>query len=191
VKRELKQFVFTGLLAKHAVRDLQTFGLLHRPETSDDERRTADLFAPIQETIRGNSLEMQYAFRLLFVLENTVRELITSRFVELDGAGWFDQRATAPMKTKVEQRKESEEKNQWHAGRNRDPIFYLDFGDLARLIGNHWAVFQDLLPGQAWVQSRLEEAERSRNVIAHTNVLSSEEVSRLEMYLRDWIKQIG
>ena len=34
------------------------------------------------------------------------------------------------MKKKVEQRREMEQKNQWHAGRNREPIFYLDFGDL-------------------------------------------------------------
>lgn len=191
MKRQVKQFVFTGLLAKHAVRDMQAVGLLHRPDTTGDQRKEGDLFAPIQETIRGNSLQMQYAYRVLFVLENTVRELITSRLLELDGANWFDQRAAAPMKTKAKERKESEAKNQWHTGRNRDPIYYLDFGDLARLICNHWSVFEDLLPSQAWVQSRLDEAERSRNVIAHTNVLSSEEVSRLEMYLRDWIKQIG
>jgi hypothetical protein len=67
----------------------------------------------------------------------------------------------------------------------------MDFGDLAKLIINNWEEFDDLLPNQSWVQSRLDEAERSRNVIAHTNILSSEESSRLEMYLRDWIKQIG
>jgi hypothetical protein len=94
------------------------------------------------------------------------------------------------MKVRVSQRKEQEEKNQWHSGRNKDEIFYLDFGDLARLITTHWNLFEDL-PTQAWVQSRLDEAERSRNVIAHTNVLSAEEVARLELYLRDWMKQIG
>jgi hypothetical protein len=67
----------------------------------------------------------------------------------------------------------------------------MDFGDLAKLITNNWSEFEDLLPNQSWVQSRLDEAERTRNVIAHTNILSSEESARLEMYLRDWIKQIG
>jgi hypothetical protein len=42
-----------------------------------------------------------------------------------------------------------------------------------------------------WVQSRISEAERTRNVIAHTNVLAAEEGERLEMYLRDWIKQVS
>jgi hypothetical protein len=95
------------------------------------------------------------------------------------------------MKGKLVKRKEAEEKNEWHAGRNRHPIFYMDFGDLSRLITNHWALFEDLLPSQVWVQSRLDEAERTRNVIAHTNLLASEEGDRLELNLRDWIKQIG
>src|SRR5690606_17206306 len=131
------------------------------------------------------------SYRILFVLENVVRALIRERLAHKHGSGWFDSQATAPMKAKLADRKKKEEKNQWHIGRNKEPLFYMDFGDLAKLIVNNWPEFDDLLPNQSWVQSRLEEAERSRNVIAHTNLLSSEESSRLEMYLRDWIKQIG
>jgi hypothetical protein len=118
-------------------------------------------------------------------------ELITSRLEESDGADWFEKRATSPMKLKVTDRKQKEERDLWHTGRNKLPIYYLDFGDLSKLIVNHWVQFEDLLPGQPWVQARLDEAEKSRNVIAHTNVLAPEEVDRLEMYLSDWIKQIG
>lgn len=188
---QLKSFIFNGLLAKHAVKDMQSNGMVHTADVTNTQRLETDLFASVQELIRSNSLQMQYAFRLLFALENTVRELITSRFYDADGAAWFDLRATLPMKTKVQNRVDAERKNQWHAGRNQEPIFYLDFGDLAKLIINNWPTFEDLLPNQAWVQGRLDDAERSRNVIAHTNVLSSDEISRLEMYLRDWIKQIG
>jgi hypothetical protein len=191
VSSQLKQFVFRGLLGKHAINDMQTTGVLHRPEVTQIDRQQGDLFVSVQESIRNASQQMQSAYRLLFILENIVRDLISSRFSEPDGPDWFDKRATTPMKTKVEQRKQQEEKNQWHAGRNKDSIFYLDFGDLSRLITSNWTIFEDLLPSQSWVQSRLDEAERSRNVIAHTNILMSEEVARLEMYLRDWIKQIG
>lgn len=191
MKREVKQFVFSGLLARHAVRDMEAVGLLHRPDVTPDERDDGDLYASVQDSIRAGSLAMQRVYRLLFVLENIVRELISSRLQEADGATWFDVRASAPMKRSVEKRREAEAKNQWHTGRNKEPVYYLDFGDLSKLIINHWPEFEDLLPGQTWVQSRLEEAERSRNVIAHTNLLSSEEVSRLEMHVRDWIRQIG
>ena len=186
-----KQFVFKGLLARHAVADLETAGLLHSRLSTNPDRVESELFLPVQETIRNGSLQMQRAYRILFVLENVVRDLLVKRFEEKEGADWFEVMVSSQMKLKVTQRKEQESRNQWHTGRNAGAVFYLDFGDLSKLITTHWSLFEDLLPSQAWVQSRLEEAERSRNVIAHTNVLSAEEVGRLELYLRDWIRQVG
>jgi hypothetical protein len=133
---------------------------------------------------------MQRNYRLLFVFENVIREFISARFSETDGDAWFDARASTPMKQKVQDRREKEERNQWHVGRNNHPIYYLDFGDLGSLITTHWPIFKDFVETQAWVLSRIQEAERTRNVIAHTNVLAQEESQRLEMYLRDWIKQV-
>lgn len=67
-------------------------------------------------TVRGASLEMQRTYRLLFVFENLVRQFIDQRFVEEDKKpDWWDGRATAAMKKKVEDRKREEEKNSWHA----------------------------------------------------------------------------
>lgn len=191
MKRDLNHFVFSGLLARHAIRDLEASGVLRSKTATAAERRDQDLFAPVQEDVRSGSLQMQRHYRILYVLENVIRKFISDRFHEQDGDDWFEKRGSSDMKTKLEKRKETEEKNGWHTGRNRHPIFYMDFGDLAKLVVNHWDSFVDLLPSQVWVQSRLEEAERSRNVIAHTNLLAAEEADRLEMYLRDWIKQIG
>jgi hypothetical protein len=133
MKEKLKHFVFKGVLARYAVSDMQTSGLLHRPNAESTVRDDVDLFASTQEAIRNGSIQMQRAYRLLFVLENIVRDLIVSRFLEPDGPEWFEKRASAPMKTRVAQRKEQEERNQWHSGRNRDAVYYLDFGDLAKL----------------------------------------------------------
>jgi hypothetical protein len=191
VKSRINDFVFTGILASNCVLDLQTRGLLRTPAGTPDERREQDLFAPVPETIRGGSLQMQRWYRILFVFENLVRDFVITRLSELDGENWFDARATVDMKKKVDDRKKKEEKNQWHAGRNKQSIYYLDFGDLGLLITNHWAVFKDFFDNQAWIVSRIQDAERTRNVIAHTNLLAPEEGVRLEMYLRDFVRQIG
>lgn len=190
MKQNLSDFFFRGLLAKHAVRDMQATGLIRSPISNAAERGDIDLLAPVSESIRAGSLYMQRCYRLLFVLENVVREFVMEVLEEKDGADWFDKRANTETKKKVEARKAAEQKNQWHTGRNAHPINYIDFGDLSLLIVNHWAEFKDLLPLQSWVVSRLSDAERSRNVIAHTNVLSDEEVSRLEMLVRDWVRQV-
>ena len=189
--RELQSFVFSGLLANHAVHDMQSAGLVRDRASSAEERHEQDLLASVEEQIRAGAVAMQRVYRILFVLENVVRSLIHERLSDKHGSDWFELKATGPMKAKLADRKSKEEQNQWHSGRDTRPLFYMDFGDLAKLIINNWTEFEDLLPSQSWVQSRLDDAERSRNVVAHTNVLSSEESNRLEMYLRDWIKQIG
>lgn len=191
MKKDLADFMFRGLLATHSIRDMQAAGQLRSKLHDTSERGDVDLFASVSESIRGGSIHMQRCYRLLFILENLVREFVQDVLEEKDGADWFEKRASLPLKKKVSERKEKEEKNQWHRGRNVGAINYVDFGDLALLIQTHWAEFKDLLPPQAWAVSRLNDAERSRNVIAHTNVLADEEVTRLEMIVTDWVRQIG
>lgn len=189
--KDITNFVFRGLLCSHAVEELQAQGALRTPAQTPQERRDHDMLASVQANIRGSSLEMQRYYRLLFVFENLVREFIDQRFTEEDKTtDWWDKRSTADMKKKVETRKKEEQRNLWHTGRNQHPIYYVDFGDLALLVMNHWPDFKDYFPNQAWIVARIQETEKSRNVIAHTNRLPEEEGARLERHLRDWIAQV-
>ncbi len=188
----LNDFVFRGLLASYCRDELQRDGVLRTPESTVRDRKDQDLFAPVPDVVRTGSLFMQRHYRVLYVFENLVREFVTARFLDLGDEEWFDARATSAMKKKVEDRQKRELKNQWHIGRNEDPIYFLDFGDLGLLIINHWDAFKDFFDNnQAWVLSRLQDAEKTRNVIAHTNDLDAEEGHRLRMHLRDWIRQIS
>lgn len=192
MKARINDFAFRGLMAKHPIKDMQLSGLIRSPAASSLERAEQDFYAPVTESIRTGSIEMARNYRLLYVFENLVRDFINTRFTEEDKTSdWFQNRSNAGMQKKVDERRKGEAKHQWHTGRNEGPLHYLDFSDLGLLIINHWAVFKDFFPPQSWVTTRIEEAERSRNVIAHTNLLSSEESQRLEMYLRDWIRQIA
>lgn len=192
MKKDLSEFMFRGLLAKHSIRDMEAIGQLQSPLGNAQERTDIDLLAPVSDAIREGSLYMQRCYRLLYVLENVVREFLNDVLSEADGGEelWFDKRANQQMKKKVGDRKATELKNSWHTGRNQHPMYYLDFADLALLLQTHWPLFKDLLPGQAWAVSRIEDAERSRNVIAHTNLLSDDELVRLEMHVRDWVRQV-
>lgn len=190
MKAQLSDFMFRGLLTRHTVQDMQATGLLRYPLSGAAEISDVDLFAPVSEAVRSSSLHMQRCYRLLFILENVVREFVGEVLADKDGVDWFETRASVPTKKKVVDRKALEAKNAWHTGRNAHPINYIDFGDLALLIQTHYELFKDLLPGQTWAVSRLNDAERSRNVIAHTNILDEEEVARLEILVRDWIRQV-
>lgn len=188
----VKGFVFRGVLASNAIIQLRALGTLRTPAHTVQERQDDDMLVSVPAVVRGGALEMQRAYRLLYVFENLVRNFIDQRFTEVDKKpDWWDGRASSDMKKKLDQRKQEEQKNLWHPGRSDSPLFYVDFGDLALLIINHWPVFKDFFPNQAWVSSRIQETERSRNVIAHTNLLPEAEATRLEQHLRDWIAQVA
>ena len=77
-----------------------------------------------------------------------------------------------------------------HRARCR-PDLLPDFGDLKSIITSNWLDFQDLFPDQNWVMARLAELEASRNIIAHSNVLEEREMTRLRLYVQDWLRQVG
>jgi hypothetical protein len=192
MNRQMHEFVFRGVMAHAMIRDLESDGTLRHRDAPDVEREHVDALASVSRPIRARARHMQRAYYVLHVFENVVREFIDNTFSESEGTTeWFEIKATSGMKRKLESRQKSEESNSWHAGRNKSPLFYMDFGDLSDLINNHWDLYKDLLPNQAWVTSRIGDAERSRNVIAHTNVLDDEEITRLEQHLKDWVRQLG
>jgi hypothetical protein len=59
------------------------------------------------------------------------------------------------------------------------------------IIINNWDLFTDLFDSQEWVKGRFADLEKSRNVIAHNNVLDQPEVERIRLYLQDWARIVG
>lgn len=184
-------FVLRGIFTSYAIKDMQANGSLVSPSLMNIERKEIDLYSSLPERIRSGSLEMSKYYRHLYALENTLRDFINDVFTENNGPDWFETVGSTDMKKKIQQRKDAEIKNRWHIGRNPHPIYYLDFGDLGLLITNNWDLYKFSFPDQHWITNRMNECERSRNVIAHTNILDSQEADRLLMYLRDIIKQIA
>lgn len=188
---DFKGFLFTGLMATQCIRDMELKGQLQPPVEPGDPPEDDAMLATVSRHIRAGSHAMQRNYRLVFVFENVMRELISSRLSDVEGADWFAKCASQKLKQKVHSRQKSEQTNAWHPGIDREDIYYLDLTDLSQLIANTWQHFGDFFPSSAWIESRIAEVARSRNVIAHTNVLTAEESMRIEMYLRDVLKQVG
>jgi hypothetical protein len=135
--------------------------------------------------------DMSEVYVLIRCLENSARNFIRSRLENAHGANWWDQVKTRDMERKVQDRIREEQRNKWHQPRGSHPLNYLDFGDLKDLICNSWAYFKDAFPDQLWVASRLTELEKSRNVIAHNNILADTEIGRIRLYFGDWCRQLA
>lgn len=134
---------------------------------------------------------MAQVYPRMYVLENSLRFLITNTLKRKHGNDWWDSKVPAAVRRNAESRKNQEGRNRWHSRRGSHEIFYTDFGDLSSIIINNWDDFKEVFPSQRWIQARIEEIELSRNIIAHNNPLPKREIKRLELYFEDLRRQLA
>ena len=63
--------------------------------------------------------------------------------------------------------------------------------NLGQIVIANWDDFSDIIPNQAWLMSRMDDLEMSRNIIMHTGGLSADEIDRIESIVRDLLRRIG
>jgi len=135
--------------------------------------------------------KMAEVYPLVYVLENSLRYIIMNVLKDKFGNDWWEKKVPLAIRRNAENRLKFEGRNRWHSRRGSHQIFYTDFGDLCSIIINNWDDFKGFFPSQRWIQTRLEEIELSRNIIAHNNPLPRREIERLELYFEDLKKQLN
>lgn len=188
--KQLKQFIFNAFLLEDTFDQLEHKGITVRHGT------TTQTITRIEETdfsprIRFNASKMASIYTAFFCIENSVRELIIDRLAERKGIDWWETCVPEKIKREAQKIKEREEINRYHSSRSESWIGYTMFGNLAQIIIANWEEFSDILPNQAWITSRFNDLEMSRNIIMHTGVLPDIEIERIESIIRDWLRQVG
>jgi Swt1-like HEPN len=187
---ELYEFAFRGFLAEEA---LDRGGRLHPNMVGAlaegfAERLGIEL---LDEQFVTSARSMAMVYMAITAFENSVRKFISNILLEKLGENWWDTAASANMKKKVEARQMEEEKVRWHTPRGASQITYTDMGDLANIMRNNWMHFEPHIPSIEWASAVLDVIEKSRNVIMHSGYLGREDVERIGINIRDWIKQVG
>jgi hypothetical protein len=152
------------------------------------EFQVVDPFLP--KKMIEEAKEMARVYPIVYLFENSVRNLIKIVLEKKYGLNWWDYKVPLAVRQEVEKRLIKEKRNKWHGKRGAHKIFYTDIGDLNSIITTNWRDFENLFPSQTWIKSRIDEIELSRNVIAHNNPLSDRDIKRLKIYFQDWINQI-
>jgi hypothetical protein len=135
--------------------------------------------------------KMKEVYPIIYVFENSVRNVISLVLTKKYGLDWWDKRVAKPVRDRIQGRIDDETNNPWHGKRGVAPIFYADIKDLQSIIKNNWGDFQSLFPNQNWIEARIGEIERSRNIVAHNNPLCERDIKRVRIYFEDWETQIG
>lgn len=186
----LYEFAFRGFLAEEG---LDKAGRMHPNLVGvlDEEYSQRLGIELLDEQFVGSARQMAMVYMAITAFENSVRKFISAVLLERVGEDWWTSSVSANIKKKVESRQKEEEKVRWHTQRGVLPITYTDMGDLGNIIRNSWQHFEAYIPSIEWANSLLDIVERSRNVIMHSGYLGREDVERIGINIRDWIKQVG
>lgn len=131
-------------------------------------------------------------YPLLYVFENSARDIITGVLTAGEGADWWAKLVPGPIQKEAAKRMRKEGREAWHSKRSADPIQYVDLPHLAAIVREPaaWRHFAALFPRQTWFDSVVDDMNVSRRVVAHMNPLSSDDIKSVENGFRKWVKQL-
>lgn len=189
-ERIIKEFVFNAMLTQDSFKALEREGIAVAQSTdlSSVSRVVERDFSP---RIWFDAINMSSIYTALYCIENTVRNFIVERMSERHGIDWWEIKVPNKIKEAVVTLKKQEERNKYHSNRSSNEIGYTMLGNLGQIIIANWEDFSDIIPNQAWLTSRMDDVEMSRNIIMHTGTLPTDEIERIDSIIRDLLRQIG
>ena len=189
---DLYSFVYRGVLTEEA---LDRAGRQRRSHFGAEDALTIQRslsYDFLDPDLLAEAQRMAVVYAAVHAFENTVRMMVTKAMAENHGETWWDKVPERIRKTSTT-RMEEDAKFRWHGARGstQAQINYCDFSDLSSIIVVNWPVFEDLLGNMEWAKATLNALEKSRNIVMHGGSIAKEDVERIGMNIRDWIRQAG
>jgi Swt1-like HEPN len=145
----------------------------------------------LDEQFVAAARRMATIYAAIAAFESMVRDLVRRSLLEEKGANWWEECVSANVRNRATKRQEDEARHRFHTQRGDDPISFIDFGDLLNIIRANEGVFEAAIPSPEWARGVFDAVERSRNVIMHSGTLDPEDIERVGMNIRDWVRQVG
>jgi len=138
--------------------------------------------------------KMSAVYIAIASFENMLRGIVVDKLLIEKGAEWWSSDAvSSDIRQKAEKKMADEQQNRWHTQRGISPIYFTELKDLVAIVckPQNWDFFEDLFGDPDWVRHSIKSLERSRNVIMHSGQLTLEDIERVGIVIRDWVRQVG
>ena len=190
VDNKLAGFVLKGQMADVAIERVQKVPRQKGEITFDDIAARVGMKDLDEDEVEA-ARKMSAVYIVIASFENTVRDLISTRMLEVKKDNWWEQCVSAEIQKKAQRKMDEEKKIRWHKSRGLSPIYFTEIGDLVTIIQHNWDVFVDIIQDIEWLRQIIRSIERSRNVIMHSGQLSLDDIERVGVNIRDYIRQVG
>lgn len=151
---------------------------------------TAYDLAPLVPDLVRRSAEAAEAYRLFFVFEGYLRDLIVEVLSKEGQETWWD-KVPSDIQIEVTKLEETEDMKCWMALGSRDKSALMTLPQLLRIIDHNWkGAFDEVVRDKGLVQeARL--IGHLRNTVCHMSTISAEELNRIRQTMRDWFRVVA
>ena len=191
MENELYAFIMKGELTKVGLEKSGVIRRHHSSELINQQVRDSLSLDILDDELVDRARLMAIVYTSIAAFENTVREFVVKKLMEQKGENWWEECVSRKIRDKAESRKIEEEKIRWHTPRGINLINYTEFGDLASIMQQNNALFEDHIITIEWARQIFNTLEHSRNVIMHSGELGLRDIERIGTNIRDWISQVG
>jgi hypothetical protein len=148
-----------------------------------------DLGPLLTDAVRQAGLAGE-AYRLFFVFETYLRELVVDVLSKNPAENWWDKVPTN-VQEDVAKVEETEEIKAWMAVRSRDRSALMTYPQLLAVIDHNWkGAFDEVVRDKALLQEA-RTISHLRNTICHMSTIPPEEVERVRQTMRDWFRMVA
>jgi hypothetical protein len=133
-------------------------------------------------------------FKLMYAIENGIRELIIETLANFDGRLWYKHRLPADVLEKYREGIELQRRTKWINLIPHHPIYYVDFPDLRKIIErqDNWKdAFSTIFARKDLISATLAELEPARNALAHNRKLAAGDLIILEAAWSKLVSAVG
>lgn len=137
--------------------------------------------------IRSDAEYMSQHYELIYMLERDIRQFVVDTLEQEKGDDWWGECVPEVVKNNARSNRERE-LNEGISLRSDDEVDYLNFGELGEIIKSNWDIFGGFMSSRLAVEKVMKRLNMTRAVIAHSGMLSDDEVVRLKLNVRDWFR---
>lgn len=151
--------------------------------------RKDNLLFKFDKKIREEAVTMSNHYEILYCLEKTMRNIVIEVMGDKYGFEWWNKSVSNEIKKKVDYNRQNES-NTGHTQLSENEIDYTTFGDLRQIIEFNWDYFSNMFKNKFAFRRIMFTLNQLRGTVAHSNYLTEDEVTRLNLTVKDWFRLI-
>jgi hypothetical protein len=187
----VKLFTLNSMLIETDLRSVQkqiSEDIGHSKTNNDSD--VANHLTSLPSELKAEAKAIAGHYVSFYCLENYMRQIIEELMNETYESDWWPKKIPDQLVQSAKKNRENEEKS-GVTPRSEGWLNYLTFGELSEVIKHNWkGCFEQMFSDLNAVQRIMSDLNRLRGPIAHCCLLPEDEIGRLELAVKDLMRQM-